>query len=83
MRARCAERTCDSSAVLTSLLAAAEPSHVPWFVAGGILAVWAVVLSWIGLNRPQFPFSGVGERAVIGISFALAAVAIALAIVSS
>jgi hypothetical protein len=69
--------------VLTALQAAAEPSHVPWFVAGGILAVWAVVLSWVGLNRPEFPYHGVGERAVVGVSLVLAGVAIAMAIVTS
>jgi len=65
------------------MLAAAEPSHVPFFIAGGVFAVWAVVLAWIGLNRPAFPFSGVGQRAVMGVSFTLAAVAIAMAIITS
>jgi hypothetical protein len=66
-----------------SLVAAAEPSHVPFFIAGGALAVWAVVLAFVGLNRPAFPFSGVGQRAVMGVSFGLAAIAIAMAIVTS
>jgi hypothetical protein len=69
--------------VVTSLFAAAEPSHVPFFIAGGVLAVWAVVLAWVGLTRPAFPFSGFGQRAVMGVSFALAAAAIALAIATS
>ncbi len=67
------------SAVL-SLIAAAEPSKVPFFIAGGALASWAVVLAWIGLTRPSFPFNIRGERAVIGISLLLAALAIAMAI---
>jgi hypothetical protein len=70
-------------AVLAALIAAAEPSHVPFFIAGGALAVWAVVLSWIGLTRPAFPFGENGQRAVMGFSFVLAAVAIAMAIVTS
>jgi hypothetical protein len=65
------------------MLAAAEPSHVPFFIAGGVLAIWAVVLAWAGLTRPAFPFSGVGQRAVMGVSFVLAAAAIAMAIVTS
>lgn len=69
--------------MLSTVFAAAEPSHVPFFIAGGILAVWAVVLSWIGLTRPAFPFGAVGQRAVIGVSFALAVIAIAIAIVTS
>jgi hypothetical protein len=40
---------------MLSLLAATEPSHVAWYIAGGILASWAVVLSAIGLSRPDFP----------------------------
>jgi hypothetical protein len=69
--------------VLFTLIAAAEPSHVPFFIAGGALAVWAVLLSWIGLTRPAFPFAAGGQRAVIGISFVLAAVAVAMAIATS
>ena len=65
------------------LLAASEPSHVPFFIAGGLFAVWAVVLSWIGLTRPAFPGGVTGERAVIGISLTLAVLAVAMAIVTS
>jgi hypothetical protein len=63
-----------------SLIAAAEPSKVPFYIAGAVLASWAVVLAWIGLTRPSFPFNIRGERAVIGISLLLAALAIAMAI---
>jgi hypothetical protein len=66
--------------VLTTLLAAAEPSKVPFYIAGGILVVWAVALSSIGLTRPSFPFGVTGQRAVMGISLVLAAVAIGTAI---
>jgi hypothetical protein len=66
--------------VLSTLIAAAEPSKVPFYIAGAVLASWAVVLAWIGLTRPSFPFSLRGERAVIGISLLLAALAIAMAI---
>jgi hypothetical protein len=66
--------------VLSALIAAAEPSKVPFYVAGGALAVWAVVLSTIGLTRPSFPFNTTGQRAVIAISLLLAAVAIGMAI---
>ena len=69
--------------MLSSLIAAAAPSHVPFFIAGGLLAVWAVVLSYIGLTRPAFPYGASGQRAVIGFSSLLAAVAIAMAIVTA
>jgi hypothetical protein len=69
--------------VLTLLLAASEPSKVPFYLAGGVLAAWAVVLSAIGLTRPSFPYNGAGARAVMGVSFVLVTVAIAMAIVTS
>jgi hypothetical protein len=68
--------------VLTTLIAAAEPSKVPVYIAGAVLVVWAVTLSLIGLTRPSFPFNVGGQRAVIGISLLLAALAIAMAIVT-
>lgn len=66
--------------MLTALIAAAEPSKVPFYIAGGVLASWAVVLAWIGLTRPSFPYNVRGQRAVIGISLLIAALAIAMAI---
>ena len=68
--------------MLPVLFAAAEPSKVPFFIAGGLLAVWAVVLAWAGLTRPSFPFSSTGQRAVIALSLLLAVLAVAMAIVT-
>jgi heme A synthase len=69
--------------MLTVLLAAAEPSKVPFYIAGGVLALWAVVLAAIGLSRPQFPNGAGGQRGVIGISFVLMVIAIAAGILTS
>jgi len=66
--------------VLSLLLAAAEPSKVPFFIAGGVLALWAVVLAGIGLTRPSFPYNVRGQRSVIAISLILMIVAVAMAI---
>jgi hypothetical protein len=68
--------------VLSALIAAAEPSKVPFYIAGGVLAGWAVLLASIGLNRPSFPFNVRGQRGVIAISLLLAVLAIAMAIVT-
>jgi hypothetical protein len=65
------------------LLAASEPSKVPFYIAGGVLAVWAVALSAIGLTRPEFPSDLRGQRGVILVSFVLMVAAIAMAIVTS
>jgi hypothetical protein len=69
--------------VLSVLIAAAsEPSKVPWYIAGGVLAVYAVVLGAIGIRSASFPFGEWGARGVMLVSTALAAIAIAMAIVS-
>lgn len=65
------------------LLAASDPSKVPFFIAGGLLAVWAVILAMLGLRRPDFPGDLRGQRTVIAISLTLAVLAIAMAIVTS
>jgi hypothetical protein len=64
------------------LLAAAEPSKVAWYIAGGALAVWAVLLAAIGLSRPDFPGDLRGQRGVIAISFLIVVIAIGAAILS-
>jgi hypothetical protein len=69
--------------VAALLLAASEPSKVPFFIAGGALAAWAVILAAIGLNRPDFPGNLRGQRTVIGITFTIMVIAIAMAIVTS
>jgi formate-dependent nitrite reductase membrane component NrfD len=49
-------------------------------VCGGILALWAVVLTAIGLTQHGFPTTKSQERAVIGLSVLLVAAAIGSAI---
>ncbi len=69
--------------MIGQLLAAAEPSKVPFYFAGGALAAWAVVLAGVGLTRPSFPYSERGARAVMGISFVLMLLAVGTAIATS
>jgi hypothetical protein len=69
--------------VIHLILAAEEPSKVPFYIAGGVLAVYAVVLAGIGLARPAFPGNERGARAVMGVSFVLVAVTIAMAVITS
>jgi hypothetical protein len=68
--------------VLSLILAAAEPSKTPFYIAGGLLAVYAVALAAVGLTRPAFPGNAGGARAVMGLSFVLVVIAIAMAIVT-
>jgi len=68
---------------MLALLAASEPSKTAFYIAGGVLAAWAVVLAAIGLSRPDFPNNAGGQRGVIAISFALVVIAIGAAILTS
>jgi hypothetical protein len=68
--------------VSATLLAAAEPSKVPLFIAGGVLVAWAIVLSAIGLTRPEFPYNARGARAVMLVSFVFVIITIATAVVT-
>ena len=40
------------AAVTTLIIAAGEPSKVPFYIAGGLLVVWALGLAAVGLTRP-------------------------------
>jgi plastocyanin len=61
---------------------AAAPSKVPFYVAGGLLAVWAVLLSAWGISHADFPGSGGRARLVMLTSFLLVAAAITTAVLT-
>ena len=65
-----------------SVLAAA-PSKVPFYVAGGVLAAWAVVLAVVGIRRPGFPSSKGGRRGVVGASLLLVVAAMSTAVATA
>jgi hypothetical protein len=62
----------------------AEKSKVPFYIAGGALVVWAVILSMaLGMRKPNFPASATGERVVIAITVVLVLAAASMAVVTS
>ncbi len=69
--------------MLTLLIAAGEPSKTPFYIAGGVLVLWAVLLAAVGLARPAFPYGLRGQRGVIGVSAILVAATIATAVLTS
>ena len=69
-------------ATLVLAAEAAEKSKVPFYILGGGLAAWAVVLGVIGLSRPAFP-AGRAERGVIGITLLLVVGAMATAVITA
>jgi plastocyanin len=63
---------------------AAEKSKVPFYIAGGILVVWALVLSLgLGMRKPDFPGSLAGQRAVVAVSAVLVLAAVATAVLTA
>ncbi len=52
-------------------------------VLGGLLAVWALVVSFLGVTREGFPGSKGSERVVSAISVVLVVMAIGAAIITS
>jgi hypothetical protein len=58
----------------------AEKSEVPFFIAGGLWALFAVVISVFGFLRPDFPTSDGAARGVMAASVVgwLSAVSIAI-----
>jgi plastocyanin len=72
------------TATLLFSLLAAEKSRVPFYVAGGLLASWAVIVSVaLGLRHAKFPGSLGGQRTVLAITAVLVAGTIATAVATS
>jgi hypothetical protein len=68
---------------LLLITAADEPSKVPFFIIGGVLAVYAVILATLGIQRPDFPSNIGGQRGVIALTAMIAVLAVAAAILTS
>jgi len=67
--------------LMSTILAAAEhsaeggaehhKSELPFFIVGGCLALFAIVISVIGFKRPDFPDSAGAARGVMALSVTL------------
>jgi plastocyanin len=63
---------------------AAEKSKVPFYIAGGLLVLWALFVSLaLGMRRPAFPGNLTGERTVIAITAVLVLAALSTAVLTS
>ncbi|MBJ7328798.1 MAG: hypothetical protein JHC95_02805 [Solirubrobacteraceae bacterium] len=51
-----------------------------FYIAGGVLAAFAVLISAIGMSKPDFPSSNVVARGVMALGALLAAAAVASAV---
>jgi len=61
---------------------AAAPSKVPYYIAGGVLAAWAVLLAVWGISHVEFPGSQGRARLVMLTSFVLVAATMASAVLT-
>ena len=60
-----------------------EPDKAPFYILGGLLAVYAVILGFIGLRSDSFPGGGGGQRAVMGVTVLLVVLALGSALITS
>jgi plastocyanin len=63
---------------------AAEKSKVPFYIAGGVLVVWALFVSMaLGMRKPDFPSTLGQQRSVMGVTAVLVLAAVSMAIATS
>jgi plastocyanin len=63
---------------------AAEKSKVPFYIAGGVLVAWALIVSMaLGMRRPEFPGGLSGQRAVSAVTIVLVIAAMSTAVLTS
>jgi plastocyanin len=65
------------------LAASGETSKVPFFIAGGLLAAWAVVLAVLGLRQAEFPRTQSASRGVMAISAVLVLTTASMAVATA
>jgi hypothetical protein len=70
-------------ALLVMAAEEAEPSKTAFYLCGGALAAWAVVLGFVGLRSPEFPGSESGQRGVIAITAVLVLAAMLTAVITA
>jgi hypothetical protein len=72
------------TAVMQLVPVLAEKSRTPYYIVGGLLVVWALVLSLgLGLRKPDFPDGLSGQRAVIVVTAVLVVATMTAAVVTS
>jgi plastocyanin len=71
-------------AIQLSPVLAAEKSKTAYYIAGGALVAWALIVSLgLGLRKPDFPGSLGGQRVVMAISALLVLAAVSTAVITS
>jgi hypothetical protein len=60
-----------------------ESSKTAFYVCGGLLVVWAIVLSGLGMASATFPATVGAKRGVIALTLLLMAAAMATAVITA
>jgi uncharacterized cupredoxin-like copper-binding protein len=61
-----------------------EKSKVPYYIAGGVLVAWALIVSMgIGMRNPSFPATLRAQRTVMAISAVLVLATVSMAVITS
>jgi plastocyanin len=68
--------------MLRAVVLAAAPSKVPFYIAGGVLVAWAVLVAVWGITHEEFPGAGARARLVMLTSFVLVAATVTTAVVT-
>jgi hypothetical protein len=71
------------TALVLAVEAAEESSKTAFYICGGLLAVWAVVLSAIGMTQPSFPGTVAAKRGVVALTALFVAAAMATAVITA
>jgi hypothetical protein len=71
------------SAIVLAAVEEAEPSKTAFYIAGGLFAVWAVLLGAAGLSRADLPGTATAERGIIGITALLMVATLASALLTA
>jgi hypothetical protein len=71
------------TALVLAAEAGAESSKTAFYIFGGLLAVWAVVLSAIGMSSASFPATATAKRGVIALTAVFVAGAMATAVITA
>ncbi len=73
-----------TAAVHLAPILGADKSKVPFYIAGGLLVAWALIVSFgLGMRRPDFPSTLGGQRAVMATTALLVLVTVSMAVVTS
>jgi hypothetical protein len=62
---------------------AEESSKTAFYICGGLLAAWAVVLSLIGMSSQTFPATVGAKRGVIALTLVFVVAAMATAVITA